>query len=93
MSKLGLGGTWSGNIDGKTVAVIVLSINLSNPPGFAQVCISEGGNSLCGPALTKVPTPTSSLATSLTPLPPPTIQLTPMVSILLKIIIVYLCDI
>ena len=42
MSKLGLGGTWSGNIDGKTAAVIVLSINLSNPPGFAQVCISEG---------------------------------------------------
>ena len=74
------------------MAVIVLSINLSNPPGFAQVCISEGGNSSCGPAPTKVPTPKSSLATSLTPLPPPTIQLTPMVSILLKIIIVYLCD-
>jgi hypothetical protein len=42
------------------MAVTVLSINLSNLPIFAQVCISEGGNSSCGPAPTKVSMPTSS---------------------------------
>ena len=42
------------------MAVTVLSINLSNLPIFAQVCISKGGNSSCGPALTKVSMPTPS---------------------------------
>ena len=60
------------------MTVTVLSINLSNLPIFAQVCISKGGNSSCGPALTKVSMPTSSNY--------------PMnVRILLKIYIVYLC--
>ena len=61
MAKLGVGGTWSVNVNGKIMTVTVLSINVSNSPGFAQARISEGGNS-CGPAPTKVPTssPTSA---------------------------------
>ncbi len=55
VAKLGVGGTWSRTFGGKNMTVTVLSINLSNSPAFAQMCISKSAN-FCGPAPKNVPT-------------------------------------
>jgi len=72
LAKLKVGGIWSGVIDGKTMVVNVLTIDMYANPAYATVRISENGNP-CLPANIPIPIsvspypPTESPTTSPTP--------------------------
>jgi hypothetical protein len=80
LAKLKVGGVWSGSIDGKTMIVNVLNIDIFANPAYATVRISENGNP-CLPANIPIPIsvspypPTESPTTSPTsPASPPTTE-------------------
>jgi hypothetical protein len=84
VAKLSIDGVWTGDVDGKTVSITVLSIDLDSSPAYATVRISERGANLCetnaqSPTPSRTPTsgyptrnPVTSAPTTQTPTETPT---------------------